>query len=369
MRHKSITLAGLTLVSCATLLADFQYEQTTKITGGFLAGMARFGGQRAMGPHSTTVAVQGNRIVRLTAQTADITDLDKETITHVDFGRKTYSVTTFEEMKQMMQAASQRMQERSSGQDSQSADVSFHASVKQTGQKKTVNAVDTKEYILIMAMNATDTKTGQSGAINITNDMWMAPEVPGYQEIRDFERRMAEKMGDMTQGGMNPMMGMRPGMSKGLAEMAKEMSKLKGTPVIQVTRMGSTPDGKPLPAASEAPELSQQSQPNMGDAAGKASGDAAGNVASGTAGSALGGKLGGLAGMGGLGGFGKKKRQDPAQDQDQQQQPPAGGGAGGMLMETTTEMSSFASTPVDPLKFEVPAGFKQEKRERGRSGR
>ena len=27
----------------------------------------------------------------------------------------------------------------------------------------------------------------------ITTDMWIAPGVPGYQEVRDFYRRMAEK--------------------------------------------------------------------------------------------------------------------------------------------------------------------------------
>jgi flagellar motor protein MotB len=35
--------------------------------------------------------------------------------------------------------------------------------------------------------------------------------------------------------------------------MAKEMSKLKGVPVMQVMRMGSTANGEPLSAASEAP--------------------------------------------------------------------------------------------------------------------
>jgi hypothetical protein len=28
-------------------------------------------------------------------------------------------------------------------------------------------------------------------------------------------------------------------------------------------------------------------------------------------------------------------------------------------MEMTTELSGFSSAPVDPSKFEVPAGFKQ----------
>ncbi len=348
MRFRFALVAGVLLASASVLMADFQYEQTTKITGGMLMSMARFGGKRLTEPQTSTIAVKGNRMVHLSPQSAQITDLDKETITHVDFEKKTYSVMTFQQMKEMMQQAMEAMQKREGASD---ASVTFTATVKETGQKKAVNGMNANEYILTMAMNATDQKSGQSGAINITNDMWMAPEVPGYQEVRDFQLRMAEKLG-IGLGESNPLASMRPGMGAGMAEMAKQMSKLKGIPVMQVTRMGSTPDGKPLPAASEAPELSQQSQVNVGDAAGHAAGDAA-------AGAAAGAVLGRLPG---LGGFGRKKpKEQPkeqTQEQPQQQQAKAAPGAG-MLMETTTEMGSFSSAPVDGSKFDVPSGFKQ----------
>ena len=71
--------------------------------------------------------------------------------------------------------------------------------------------------------------------------------------------------------------------------------------------------------------------------------------------------LGRLPGMGGLGGFGRKKPKDQPQEQpqqQQQQQAKAAPGAG-MLMETATEMSSFSSAPVDGSKFDIPSGFKQ----------
>jgi hypothetical protein len=261
---------------------------------------------------------------------------------------------TFQQMKEMMQQAMESMQKREGASD---ANITFTATVKETGQKKAVNGMNANEYILTMAVNATDQKSGQSGAINITNDMWMAPEVPGYQEVRAFELRMAEKLG-IGLGGSNPLASMRPGMGAGMAEMARQMSKLKGIPVMQVTRMGSTPDGKPLPAASEAPGLSQQSQVNVGDAAGHAAGDAA-------AGAAAGAVLGHLPGMGGLGGFGRKKpkeqpkEQTQEQPQQQQQQQAKAAPGAGMLMETTTESGSFSSAAVDASKFDVPAGFKQ----------
>ncbi len=357
--HRIIYVTGVAVLSSTALLADFQYQQTTRITGGMVASMARFAGKKATEPPPTTVAVKGNRMVHVSSNTGEITDLDKETITHIDFDKKTYSVMTFEQMKQAMQDAMKRMQESkrspepAPAEGADKAELSFKASVQETGQSKPVNGVDAKEFILVMQMIGTDKQSGQSGAMNITNDMWMAPEVKGYEEIRDFERRMVIKMGSMlgpgAAGGVNPMAMMRPEMGKGLAEMAKEMSKLKGIPIMQITRMGATADGQPLPAASQAPELSSQGQmPSAGDMAGHA----AGGAAAGAVENRL-GRIGGIAGgLGGLGGLGRKKKQDQPQEQaagSPQQQGAAAGG--GLLFESTSEMSGFSSAPVDSVEI------------------
>ncbi len=348
-----IKVVALTVLSTAALLADFQYQETTRVSGGVLAGLGRFAG-KALDPVTHTVAVKGNHMSRMTSRTGEIIDLDKETITNIDFDKRTYSVTTFEQMRQAMRDASQRMQDnqtahREPAPDTSKGEVSFKGSVKETGQSKTVSGVNAHEYIMIMQMIGTDKQSGQSGAMNITNDMWMAPEIRGYQEVRDFQRRMGEKMGRMLgASGFNPTPLMNVNMGKGMAEMAKEMAKLKGTPVLQVMRMGATADGQPLPAASEAPGLSTQNQmPSNGEIAGRA--------ASGAASSAISGQLGRLGGLGGLGGFGKKKpREQPAGDSA------AGAAAGGgLLMEMTIESSGFSQAPVDSSKFEVPGGLKQ----------
>ena len=63
-------------------------------------------------------------------------------------------------------------------------------------------------------------------------------------------------MGRVMSRALTPqMMAMmqQPGAGKGMADMVEEMSKLKGIPVLQIMRMGTTADGSPLPAASEAP--------------------------------------------------------------------------------------------------------------------
>jgi hypothetical protein len=179
----------------------------------------------------------------------------------------------------------------------------------------------------------------------ITNDMWLVPEVPGYDQVRDFYRRMGEKMGMMTAGvglDLSRALAQNPGATQAMTDMGKEMQKVKGVPIMQVMRMGSTFDGKPLPAASEAP-LPPDNSPAMPSGS---------DIAKQSVASALTSKLGGF-------GFGKKKKDeqpaaDPSASQNAQGTPTSA-----VLMETQITVSSFSSDPVDSSHFEVPAGYKQ----------
>jgi hypothetical protein len=279
----------------------------------------------------------------------EIIDLDAETITTIDTLKRQYTVVTFEQMKQQIAAAAAKMKaqqqktETSAPQQPSTTDVKFQIHVRNTGQAKDVSGLNTQESILTMNMDATDKSSGQTGSLAITNDMWLAPEVPGYDEVKEFYRKFALKMGTVFSSAINPaMLAQYQGAGKGMAEMTEEMSKLKGTPVLQVMRMGTTMDGAPLPAASEAPLPPPPAGPAM---------PSAGDVAKQSASSALSSKLGGF----GLGGFGKKKADPPPADPapaTAATQPTAS-----VLMETNTQMGGFSRT-VNDASFAVPAGFK-----------
>jgi hypothetical protein len=239
-------------------------------------------------------------------------------------------------------------------------EMKFKVSVTNTGAKKQVAGLDSSESILKMTMEAKDQKSGQTGNMAMTNDMWMAPEIPGYSEVRDFNRRMALKMGTMFSGAMpSPqMLNLQPGMFSGMADMAKEMSKLKGVPVSQIMRMGTTMDGSPLPAASEGP-LPQSNGPTAGAIADQAATNATNSAANSAASNAA-SRLG-LSNLGSFGGFHKKK---PQPDQPAAQPAPANGApANGappnaaVLMESSIEMTRFSSAPLDATLFDVPAGY------------
>jgi hypothetical protein len=203
---------------------------------------------------------------------------------------------------------------------------------------------------MTMALNATDKNTQQTGALAITNDMWLATSTPVYDEVRAFDVKFAQAMGQVFSGnrgmqGMQALMA-QPGAAKGMEEMAKEVSKLKGVPILQVMRMGMTPNGQPLPAASEAP-LPASNAPAM---------PTAGDVAQQTATSAVASTLGGF----GLGGFGhKKKPADPAPAQPADAPGKGTDPAASVLIESSTTLSDFSSAPVDGSHFQVPAGYQQ----------
>jgi hypothetical protein len=358
VRKVLIYVVACCLASSTFAFADFQYSETTTITGGSIVGMMKMAGtfskqaRQANEPINSTVVIQGNRMARISTNYSEIVDLDKETITHIDNLKKTYTVMTFEEMRQHIAEAARKSRERQQGRNDSQATANpdekldFHVNVRNTSNTKEVAGLKASEAILTMAVDAQNTKTGEKGNLAITNDMWMAPEVPGYAEVRDFQKRYALKMGAMFNESVSPAMlaSMQPGSSQGMGELAKEMSKLKGTPVLQIMRLGSTTNGQPLPAASEAP-LPESNAPAM---------PSAGDVAKESVTSSISSKLGGL---GGLGGFGhKKKKEEPAPEQK------SGAAAqpqSAVLIESKTELTSFSRDKVDATKFNVPAGYKQ----------
>jgi len=369
LRSRIACLLVLSLALPASAFADFRYTETTKVTGGSVLGMMKLAGtfskqaRQIDQPIVHSVYVRGNRMARIDQTQSEIVDLDKETVTHIDHAKKQYYTITFQQMKEQLEAAqkeaAKRPQEKAEpapkAEAPNTTDMKFNVAVRNTGAQKDFSGLATKESILTLILQATDQKTGQSGNLAMTNDIWLTPEIPGYQEVRDFDVRYAEKLGSIYGSAMAPMIAsmqsqMKPGSTQGMGEMAKEVSKLKGVPLYTVMRMGSTADGKPLPAASEAP-LPPEDQ----NAAVPSKGDMAKEGASNAATSAIASKLGGFGSM--MGGFGHKKKADPAppaSDDATQTQP-----TNVVLMESTTEMGGFSKAPVEASYFLPPTGYKQ----------
>jgi hypothetical protein len=329
MAKKACILTILMCLAAAGLYADFSYEQTTKITGGAMASMMKVASVFSKGagqPVRATVMVQGDRMAHATPDSSTIIDLGKETITTVNFREKTYSVLTFAQMAQIMEQLSKKTAQQSGGK----AEMNFKASVKETGQTRQISGLNTREVVLTLQMEGTDKESGNKGSMTVTSDMWLAKDIPGYAEVRDFYQRMAQKV-TWTPGSSAFSQG-RGDMAKAFADLQKEAAKMEGVPVLQVVSMGAAGEGQPGQTDQQtAPRQEQRAAPSIG---------------------------GSLSRLGGLGGFGRRKKEEP----QQQEQPAAGAApaaAPGVLMETTTETANFSTGAVDASKFQTPAGFRQ----------
>ena len=340
MFRRIVTMAGIMAVAALQLPADFTYRETTTITGGAMLSMMKVVGvfsKQAREPVQSTVSVKGDRMLHRSQQQATVIDLAAQTVTTIDMQKKTYTVMTFEEYRRMMEQMSQKMQK---SQD-QGGQMEFKVSATEPGNTKEIAGYQTKEMVLRMEMQATDQKSGQQGSMVISSDIWLAPSVAGYQEVRSFYTRMGEKLAFNPGGGMFMS---SPEASKNMGELYKEIGKLDGIPVLQTISMGvpGQPGSGDTSAQPGGGQQSQQQQQQQ-------------QAARPSLGGALGGALGGRFGLGK-----KKQQQDDqsstAQPSAQQQQ---GNGNPGSLMEATTEMSGFSSDPVDDSAFAVPAGFKK----------
>jgi len=348
------------------------------MTGGSMMSMmklaSRFSRQAKQinAPVVNSVYVSGNRMARNDPDSSEIIDLDKETVTHIDHQKRQYYTITFQQMREQLLEAQRRAAERPqpTPQPQQSKpdlanapQIDFDVAVRNTGATKQFSGVDTSESILSLTLRATDQQSGQSGSFAMTSDLWLTPEIPGYKEVREFQVRYAKKLGDVYGETISSIMKSMPhqpqvntpaGSSQGFGQMAKEVSKLKGVPIYTVMRMGTTLDGKPLPAASDAPlpDADQNANTNT-PSAGDAAKQGAGNAAT----SAITSKLGGFGSM--LGGFGHKKQNNPPAAAADTSAPPPQQPNSMVLMETTTELGGFSSASIDASHFLPPSGYQQ----------
>jgi hypothetical protein len=321
--------------------ADFQYQSTSRVTGGALVQMMRFvpGGGALKEPQVSTVAVKGNRMVRKSKRQAEIIDLDKRTITTINFEKHTYTEMTFEQMKQMLEqmstSVSQQQQQQQQQPDGKKVDLNLDADIKNTGQTKTISGMEAHQVIMTMTMGATDPQSGQSGAMMMNSEMWLAKDIPGFGELRDFYKRMSKEM-DWAPTGMGGMMN-RPDINRAMAKMMAEGEKMDGTPIQQVMRISGAASGAPGDQPASQQQAQSAPRPSLSDALG----------------GALGSKLGGL------GGFGRKKKQDSDADAQPADKQSSSQAASGSLMEMTVEDSGFSTSGVDASLFAIPADFKR----------
>ncbi len=409
MNIRKIAVAGVILLASQLSFADASYQETTQITGGSMVDSLKslsFLGKSVsnmFAPVNTVTMVHGNQKAVVGKDSTEITDLEKEEVIHIDTLHKTYTVVTFAQMRQafenmpkQMEDAQAKMKQAQAQQGAQqpqtNLQTSFDVSAKNTGVTKEINGLTAQEQIVTMQMHVTDANAPPAEAVNsmtyvITSDAWIAPDPPEVKEIQDFDMRMGQKlmagvdmtafkaqmaqMGQQNQG-MAQLFGAKPGSGEAMAQMGKEMAKLKGTRVMEVTRMGGSGSGSgPGAAQTTAQTAPPPAAATPTSSAGSVAGQVATDTAAETAASEASrmGVFGSALGSSALGAFHRKKAATPTPA-------PAATTAAApatttttatgtqtasstVLMETTMQKSNFSREAVPTSVFQVPAGFKK----------
>jgi hypothetical protein len=367
-----MTKSWLPILAAATLFqpiahADVTYQETTKITGGSLKSMLKLAGafsaqaRQADATTVTTISLHGNRMVRSNPHTTEIIDLDQRVITFIDHDKHNYYVVTFQQMEQAMANAATKAKQQSAASSKQQnsageAQMSFNAHISSNGSTQTLDGLQAKEALLTVTMlaNANDGSNVKAG-MAATSEMWLVPEVPGMDELRSFNRRMAEELSiDVSATQISGMLAAQPGGAEALADLKKESSKMSGFPVLQVTRVGVSTDGQPLPAPSVAPVSNNQGK---GTSAGTVTGEIATDTTTQAANSEMGklGTFGRALGSSTMGAFMRHKPQPKTESATTS----GSAEAAGVLLESQTSIDHFSTSPADSSAFGVPAGYKE----------
>src|ERR1051326_7597835 len=216
---KTIHLLVLSVMCILPAHADFSYTQTRKSAGG-MAGGAMSG----MNP-ITKHYLKGQKMKTDMGGTAILMDFEEQTITHINNDQKTYTVTKFSDVGQVLKDTS--------------AEISVD--VKETGQRKNINGFNASQ--VIMTMNMEGMPGAPAGAkMQFEMELWISPDVPGAQEARRFFQKNGDRMALAVAGGPNPQM------QKSMAAMQRRVGTLGGVAVMQIVRMKAAGAGGPSDA-------------------------------------------------------------------------------------------------------------------------
>lgn len=326
----------VTLVLCLShdCFADFQYTETSKITGGSAAGAMKVAGVFSKGAreatHGTisTISLKGHRMRREDSLgMVEIIDLDGRRIMHIDSKKKTYSVMTFDEMRAQMEQARRKAAEQQAkhgkGQPSQVKIVPKVKISAGTGAKTLLDYSCRQMKVRVdMEIQSDDPQAkGQTANTWVNSDSWIAP-VKGYDELKRFYLQMAKEL-DWVPGAV---LGANPQVTPAMVEYRKSTASLNGMPLLSNVSVGMA--GQP----GAAQPSSQDGQKQSG-----------GNPIT--------------HGIGGL--FGKKKKSDLEQNDSGKSGASSSSSTGNSLLDTTIEVTSVSTKPVDAALFAIPQGYKQ----------
>ncbi|MGE3844381.1 MAG: hypothetical protein AB7I50_22690 [Vicinamibacterales bacterium] len=325
-----VMMAVLTAMSAGYAAADVKTQERTVVKFEGMLGrmMGLFGGKAARDGIVNTVSIKGDRKMTSNGDTGEIVDLAEEKIYRIDFDKKSYTVTTFEQLRKQLQEAQRKAQEnaRATQQEKPTGDepqMEVDFDLKETGQKRAIAGYDTREVVMTITVREKGKTLEQNGGLVLSADMWLAPQIAALKEQMDFDMRYAKKLlaDTWTAENMQQMaaaMAMYPGMKDAMERMKKEHVNMSGSPLL------TTMTFQAVQGAQQAAQAEKPSEERDGGG---------------------GGLMGGLARR-------MMKKKEPAEEKA------AATPGRATIFTSTTDVQSIA-TSVSGGDVSLPAGFKE----------
>jgi hypothetical protein len=246
LRFCSIACLLLTLAA-APALADVKTRDKGQVKfEGMLGTMMRmFGGKALSEGIVSTNAVKGNRKATLNDMTGRIVDLDEQKVYDLDMKKKTYTVTTFDQLRQKLREAQERAAKEAKdapkepGEPTQpsSSDKQFEFDfdVKETGQTRTIAGHDARQVVMTVTVREKGKTIEESGGVVLTADSWLGPDIPALKELAEFEMKywkaIAPETALVSAEQMAAVAALYPMIKPAMDRINQEKVNLKGTPL------------------------------------------------------------------------------------------------------------------------------------------
>jgi hypothetical protein len=236
----------LLALTAPPITADVRTRERTAIKFEGMLGrvVGMFGGRAAREGIVSTTVVKGHRKATLNDATSQIIDLSEERVYDLDLKRRTYKVTTFDELRRQMREAREKAERDAKQQREEEpaqdpgVEMEVDFDVKETGARKAVAGHDARQALITITMRQKGQTLEEGGGLVLTSDAWFGPTLPALNEIADFHMRYWKQLEGPEAVGMSAeqlamLLAMYPGVAQAMERMQSESAKLEGTMLAQ----------------------------------------------------------------------------------------------------------------------------------------
>jgi hypothetical protein len=272
---RTVATVGLALAVSSFGEAGVKTEEKTRVQlGGPLGGMLSLfgGGKAAKEGIVTSTAVVGERRLVKGGDAGQIVDLAEEKIYDLDLKKKTYTVTSFAELKQRFEderakaeaeAEKTRQQQaaKQPGKDASAPEFQVDFEASRTAEKREIAGHEARLVILRATVHEKGRSVQQAGGLLIRNDLWLTPKLAELDELEAWNRRYAQKMAEVygvaagaaSVQQMATLFAMYPGAQAAMQKLRAETEKvdLEGTAVSTTLTLTAIKTAEQVAAAEK----------------------------------------------------------------------------------------------------------------------